>query len=164
MLAFELKIREWEFDMKVFFGRRIFCFLGLLSLYSLACSSICLAELTETNQGIALAKAEKVILQFTGDELSPQNLSFNKLESSAFFVNRSEETAVNLSIDFTDKGLHCHSTNLKLGADGYLRSTTPIKPRDFAVLCFPLNGVYAFSVTETSGKKRTFTGEVTVHE
>ncbi len=105
----------------------------------------------------------KVILKFDGKSLNPPKLTLKKIDSSIFFINTSENKDVHLDIDFNDKKLHCHSDNLKL-VNNHIKTTSPIKPRDFEILCFPSPGVYQYTVREDSSKGTVFRGEVNVQE
>ena len=107
--------------------------------------------------------AQKVILKYTGDKLDPQKLELNKLDSSVFVLNQSESKDIFLEIDFREKKIHCHSANLKLD-NGYLKTQSPIKPRDFEILCFPTPGIYKYIVKETGKNSKELRGEILINE
>lgn len=107
--------------------------------------------------------SHKVILKFDGKTLMPAKLILEKLGTSVFFINTSENQNVHLDIDFRDKRLHCHSENLKL-IDNHIRTTLPIKPRNFEILCFPSSGVYQYEVKADLVKGSVYKGEIDVRE
>lgn len=104
---------------------------------------------------------KKVILKYTDTGLDTAKLVLDKLDSSVFFINMSEDKSINLDIDFGDRKIHCHSKNLVF-KEGHILTSKPISPRNFEVLCFPGSGTYPFLVKEAGGKITK--GEVVVNE
>jgi hypothetical protein len=86
--------------------------------------------------------------------LDPRELTINKEERVAFFLNNSREDLMSLDVNFGDNTTHCASENLEIGDDGVVSSIKPVAPKDFATMCFYDARTYAFSlqgVGRTSG-------------
>lgn len=105
--------------------------------------------------------ARKELVKFTGKKLVPDSLFIAKRSCSVFLVNTAENESVTVELEYGDKRMHCHSSNLKLDDDGVFRSTKPIAPRDFAILCFPEEGEYSYTVKSVQTAK-VFNGSIEV--
>ena len=94
-----------------------------------------------------LQDAEKIIVKLSSLNTIPKQTRLSKLDSSIFFVNTTKDALLTIAIDFGKHKAHCASGNMKWFKDeGVLRSSEPIAPKDFAVMCFPESGIYNVSV------------------
>ena len=138
-----------------------FSFILIVSLSLLPCRAYC--DDAGSKEKEFDIKAKKVIVKFTGERIEPAFLELDRLDSSVFFINQSQNKDVNLEINFKDKKVHCHANNLEL-KDGYLITPNPIKPRDFEIFCLPTAGSYPYTVKENSFRGKSYAGEIVVHE
>ena len=122
-----------------------------------------LAEVPSEKVSALGADARKEIVKFTGAALVPEMLQIAKRSCSVFFVNTAEREAVHLEMEYGKKRIHCHSKNLKFTDDGVVRSTDPIAPRDFAILCFPEEGEYSYTVRGLDTNK-SYSGRIEIRQ
>lgn len=99
-----------------------------------------------------LDDAVKEIVKVTDHGLEPATITFDKLDSSVFFVNETKDSLVTLTVDFGKLPAHCASGNMKF-EDGKMKSIEPIGPKDFAIMCFPEKGTYAVKVDGVASEK-----------
>ena len=88
--------------------------------------------------------------------VSNKSLKLDEKDGSVFFFNDSNSDEVTLSIDWGKRAAHCASENLKLEENGSLHTVSPMKKKDFCVVCFPESGEYNYVVAGLSsadGKK-----------
>ena len=96
---------------------------------------------TTSDVSASVEKAEKEMMKITEKGFEPPQLMFNHLDSSAFFVNSTNDSLLSLEVDFGDRRAHCASDNMVFES-GVMRSKVPLAPKDFALLCFPDKGTY----------------------
>jgi len=133
--------------------------LFLLFILSLASKNVC-ADLEDHSLGnLDLEIAEKKIVTISQDRIEPNEIILTKADSSVFFYNNTLKENIEIKIDVTGKTLHCASSNLKVDGD-FLSSSEPIKPKDFALTCFPDKGEYAFDVIRS--KQKPLKGKIKV--
>ena len=93
-----------------------------------------------------MPSSKKQILKLGDSGVAPQNLKMSVDDSIVFFLNDSNDSLTSLEIDFRGKTAHCASANMAVAEDGFVRSTKPFGPKDFATACFHAPGTYAFTV------------------
>ena len=86
------------------------------------------------------------IVKLTDTGIVPATLTILKRNSSVFLLNGSEDSLVTVEIKFGKKRFHCWSENMQVEKDGTMHSKRPIGPKDFALLCFPEEGTYEYTV------------------
>lgn len=94
----------------------------------------------------AMPESKSQLIKLTDVGIEPAQISMNKGDSVAFFLNDSKEALVTVEIDFRNHSTHCASANMRAGDDGIVRSTKPLGPSDFATTCFHEAGNYNFTV------------------
>ncbi len=98
------------------------------------------------NSTINIQDSRNRIIRLTDHGLDPANITMKKEDSIVFFVNDTSESLTTLEIDFGDKPTHCGSANLKIEADGKVRSIRPFGPNDFSSTCFHAQGNYPVKI------------------
>ena len=94
-----------------------------------------------------LQDAEKILVKLSSLNTIPKSTMLSKLDSSVFFLNSTKDSLLTISINFGKRKAHCASGNMKWFKDeGILKSSEPLAPKDFAVMCFPESGIYNVSV------------------
>ncbi len=111
--------------------------------------------------GTELPSPNKLIVKVTDKGLVPSTITLDKLDSSVFFVNTTNDSLVTVAVDFGSHEGHCASGNLKF-ENGVMHSVEPIGPKDFAVTCFPQAGTYNVKVEGIGGRKAPVTGKIVV--
>ena len=129
-------------------------------MFVLIAGAMGLSVAVADDAALPLDDSTKEVVKITDQGLVPPVLTFSKLDGSVFFVNATADSLVTVKVDFGAHAAHCASPNLKLDS-GVMRSTSPIGPRDFALMCFPSAGTYAVTV-EGVGKRPALTGTVIV--
>lgn len=104
-------------------------------------------ETLNSPQTEILQDAEKILVKLSSLNTIPKSTMLSKLDSSVFFLNSTKNSLLTISIDFGKRKAHCASGNMKWFKDeGILKSSEPLAPKDFAVMCFPESGIYNVSV------------------
>lgn len=106
--------------------------------------------------------AQKVVVKVSEKGFEPQTVHLQKEDASIFFVNTTQESLLTFEINFGSHRAHCATSNMKLGTDGILRSSKPVGPKDFALMCFPQKGSYPVVVHGIHGSAAPVTGTVVV--
>lgn len=109
-----------------------------------------------------LEDAQKEIVKISQNGFEPSRIKLTKEDASVFFLNNTKDALITIAIDYKNKKTHCASPNLKLGEDGYLRSISPIGPKDFALSCFPSKGEYQVSALGVRPDGKPVTGTIVV--
>jgi hypothetical protein len=89
----------------------------------------------------------------------PQTLELSTIGSSVFFLNSTNNSQIDLKIEFGKKKAHCATGGMKMGEDGVFRSDSPIEPSKFVTVCFPNKGNYPVNIQKQTilpnGKTQT---------
>jgi hypothetical protein len=123
--------------------------------------SVCAAD-EDIPKTFPLGASEKELVAVTDDGLSPRTIKLSQLDGSVFFVNRTNDSLISVSVEFGKRRAHCASENMRLDAAGNLASITPVGPHDFAIMCFPDKGTYPVTVNGIGPSGKKATGEVVV--
>ena len=106
--------------------------------------------------------AEKRVIRITPQGFVPSEIKLKKQDSSVFFVNSTENEKFNVAINFGPRRKHCWTKNMEVGNDGVIRTTKPVEPRDFALVCFPESGEYMVTASGEKGKPSRIVAKVIV--
>ena len=132
-------------------------------VFSLNLVPLAIPPSTLAESSAPLEIAHKELMKVTDQGLVPSEIVLEQNDSSVFLLNMLPNEKLNLTVEFGSKHMHCHSKNLAWDAEkGEMKTTTPVSPQDFAVLCFPESGVYPIVVESASGKKLKLSGTVKV--
>ncbi len=85
-------------------------------------------------------------LRLTDKGLEPATLQMLTEDDVALFLNETTDSLITLDVSANGVETDCLSENMKIGADGVIRSSTPVVPKDFASTCFRKPGTYQFTV------------------
>ncbi len=107
-------------------------------------------------------KAEKEVMKITEKGMIPSSLSLKTLDASVFFVNATSDALITLETDFGKRRVHCASSNMKYESSGRMRSTKPIGPKDFAIMCFPERGEYVVTAYGVRSDRKPVVGKVII--
>jgi hypothetical protein len=110
----------------------------------------------------SIPDAQKEIVSIGMKGISPRSLTISKLDASVFFLNKTKSDRFSLEIDFGKNRVHCSSPNLELGDDGVMRTKEPLRPKDFAIMCFPQAGSYSVLVTGLEKPNEQLRGEIVI--
>jgi len=106
--------------------------------------------------------AHREIMKITERGLEPAAIIMGQIDGSVFFLNSSSSDSIHLSIDFGKHRFHCANPNLKLEPNGLLHTIRPLRPREFAVACFPDKGTYTVLARSSSKRTKEVRGEIVV--
>lgn len=105
---------------------------------------------------------QKKFVSITESGIQPKVVTLNQSDGSVFFVNRTKDSLLTLSIPFGKNRMHCASENLKRDKDGNLLSARPFGPHDFTLSCFPDKGSYHYTVSGIGARGKAAEGTVVV--
>lgn len=126
------------------------------------CIALCITIPAWANSPDEVQKAEKETVKISNAGMIPQTLTLKLLDSSVFFINTTPDSLITLDADFGKRRVHCASSNMKYTPEGHMRSSEPIGPKDFALMCFPEKGIYTITAYGVAGSKKPITGRVIV--
>ena len=106
--------------------------------------------------------SQKPILKLTDNGLEQSVLHMTTDDSVLFFLNDTKDSLTSLEIDFRGQTAHCASSNMKAADDGFIRSSTPFGPHDFATTCFHSKGAYEYTVYGLKPKPSGIKGKIIV--
>jgi len=106
--------------------------------------------------------SKKQILKLSDAGLEPQTLKMTTDDSIVFFLNDTNDSLTSLEVDFRGKTAHCASANMVAEEDGFVRSTKPFGPKDFATTCFHAPGTYAYTVYGLKQNPKGIKGTIVV--
>ena len=132
----------------------------LLNIF--CCPALSRAEVSGDQPGLAVEAAQKEIVAIGPDGILPAQLVLTKEDASVFFVNTSADALLSLQVDFGKRRAHCASSNMSYDEKGLLKSSQPIGPKDFAIMCFPERGEYTVTVFGVGGSLKPKTGIISV--
>lgn len=137
---------------------------ALLASIILSSSPLALAEdvakAPANAKGLSIESPVKEVVKITEKGLQPAVISLDKLDSSVFFLNATDDSLVSVQVNFANHTPHCASGNMKFET-GVMKSVKPIGPKDFALMCFPESGTYDVTIEGVGGKK-PLTGKVII--
>lgn len=126
---------------------------------------VALTPIHATAQGEAerlLERSVKELMKVDERGIHPATLTLEKLDSSLFILNATDDSLISVSIDFAGKRAHCASENMRLTKEGTLTTVSPIGPRDFVVLCLPEQGSYPIRVQGVAGRPKPLEAKVNI--
>jgi hypothetical protein len=115
---------------------------GLCSLVAVVATILFLGH-----QAHGQRESVKFILSISNTGISAPMLQIPELDGTVFFYNNSDKHNVDIQIKWGNHEKHCASHNFKFNDDKILQTTSPLKPKDFGVICFPDQGEYEYTVT-----------------
>lgn len=110
----------------------------------------------------SVPESKSQLIKLSDSGIEPANVTMNKQDSVAFFLNDSKEALVTVEINFGEHSTHCASANMRAGENGLVRSTKPLGPNDFATTCFHESGTYEYTIYGLPKNPDGLKGAITV--